>query len=80
MHRDIHGMCNDYSCNLITPEGYCRVTACIKATSTTYTTNTELVEIGSLTKITDEGMKKYLQLYFKDHTLNELLFLLADIV
>lgn len=73
------GKCDDCSCYLRTSEGYCQLTACIKSSSSITYTNS-FVQVGSLTKITDEDMTKYLQLYFKDHTLNELLYLLADII
>lgn len=75
------GKCSDCSCYLRTSEGYCQLTACIKSSnSITYTNNTDFVQVGSLTKITDEGIKSYIKLYLKDHSLSDLMQILADIV
>ena len=78
--KTFDGKCGDYSCNLRTPEGYCRLTVCAKPQSVTTTNATEYVTIGYMTKITDEGIKSYIKLYLKDHSLSDLMQILADIV
>lgn len=82
MHRDIHGRCNDYSCNLRTPDGYCRVTACIRQipTVTSSSTSGDYVEFLQQTAITDSGIKEYIKVYLKDHSLSDLMRILADII
>ena len=76
----VYSNCSDTSCPHRTALGYCKLTACNKSTSTTYTNNSELVEISPLLKITDEGMKNYIKIYLRDHTLEDLVKLIASIM
>ena len=80
------GKCDDFSCPCRTEYGYCSLSACLKHSNVweaydTKTTSTgDFVEVGPMTELTDEGMKKYIQLYLKDHSVADLLKILADII
>lgn len=82
MHRDIHGRCNDYSCNCRTSDGYCRVTACIKSVPTVTSSNTsgDYIQVLGQTSVTDFGIKEYIRVYLKDHSWSDLMRILADII
>lgn len=82
MHRDLHGICNDYSCSCRTSDGYCRVTACIKSvpTVTSSTTSGDSVEFIIKSSVSDDGLKEMIMLYLKNHTLSDLMKVIADIV
>ena len=49
-------------------------------TTTTYPPKSDCVTIDTLTMITNSGMKEYIRVYLKHHTLSDLLKILADIV
>lgn len=80
--KTIDGKCDDCSCAFRTLDGYCRVTACFKSvpTVTSSTTSGDYIEFLQQTAITDHGMKEYIKLYLKDHSLSDLMQILADIV
>lgn len=84
------GKCDDVVCPYRTNTGYCMSIGCLKDSSTTTNTISNIpinlpikngyIEVGSLTKITDSGMKDYIRLYLKDHTLSDLFKILSEIV
>ena len=80
------GKCDDFSCPCRTELGYCSLSACLKhsnvweAYGTRIISTGDFVEVGSMTNITDYGMRQYIQLYLKDHSVADLLKILADII
>ena len=82
MHRDRFGRCENYSCGCRTPDGYCQVTACIYSvpTVTSSATSGDSVEFVIQSSVSDESLKTFIELYLKNHTLSDLMRVLADIV
>ena len=82
MHRDRFGRCENYSCGCRTSDGYCQVTACIYSvpTVTSSATSGDSVEFVLQSSVSDESLKTFIELYLKNHTLSDLLKVLADIL
>lgn len=51
-----------------------------KYTTTAYPPKSDYVTMDTLTMITDSGMKEYIRVYLKDHTLSDLFKILSEIV
>ena len=80
--KDQYGKCDNYSCACRTPEGYCRVTACIQAmpSVTSSAPSGDSVEFVIQSSVSDESLKTFIKVYLKNHTLSDLLKVLADIL
>ena len=75
--------CNDTDCVYRTSLGYCSVTGCRKMSGSITTTVADpgnYIEVVKQTSATDQGVKEYIELYLKDHSLSDLMRILADIV
>ena len=80
--KTVDGKCDDLTCAFRAIDGYCRVTACIKSipTVTSSTTSGDSVEFIIKSSVSDEGLKEMIKLYLKNHTLSDLMKVIADIV
>ena len=74
------GKCDAFSCPCRTELGYCSLSACLKHSNVRIISTGDFVEAGLMTELTDEGMEKYIKLYLKDHSVADLLKILADII
>ena len=77
-----YGKCNNFSCACRTSDGYCRVTSCIQAmpSVTSSATSGDSIEYVVQSSVSDASLKTFIELYLKNHTLSDLLKVLADIL
>ena len=80
--KDQYGKCANFSCACMTPEGYCSLTACIHTmpSVTSSATSGDSVEFVLQSSVSDESLKTFIELYLKNHTLSDLMRVLADIL
>lgn len=80
--KTVDGKCDDFSCVCRNVSGYCMVTGCIKTvpTATSSSTSGEYTEFIIQSSVSDAGLKDMIKIYLKNHTLSDLLKVLADIL
>jgi len=72
------GKCDNNSCPCLNVNGYCNLTACMIPVETYTNATSGYIEVLAQTNITDVGMAKAIEIYLRDHTVSELLKVVAD--
>ena len=80
--KNSEGICTEYSCACRSSDGYCRLSACIKVAPsvTSSSTSGDYIEFVLQSSVSDASLKTFIELYLKNHTLSDLMRVLADIV
>lgn len=80
--KTVDGKCDDFSCVCRNVSGYCMITGCSKTipTVTSSSTSGEYTEFIIQSSVSDEGLKGMIKIYLKNHTLSDLMNVLADIL
>lgn len=78
--KTVDGKCDDVSCVCRNASGYCMMTGCSKTapTATSSSTSGEYTEFVIQSSVSDEGLKGMIKIYLKNHTVSNLLKVVAD--